>query len=84
MKLPADYREFLLDVGNGGAGPFHGVFRPGEWDGAGDGDPWDASIIGDPSKPLPHRGPWNERRTASSDLESEEVRDQRPWLAENP
>lgn len=73
MKLPADYREFLLDVGNGGAGPFYGVFRLGEWDGAGDGEPWEASIIGDPSRPFPHRGPWNERRnyaSAPSDAES--------------
>ena len=75
MNLPADYREFLLDVGNGGAGPFYGVFRLGEWDGAGDGEPWEASIIGDPSKPFPHRSPWNEPRKyalAPSDVESDE------------
>lgn len=75
MKLPADYREFLLDVGNGGAGPFYGVFRMGEWDGAGEGEPWKADIIGDPSKPFPHRGQWNEApnyASAPKDVESDE------------
>ena len=74
MKLPADYREFLLDVGNGGAGPFYGVFRLGEWDGAGQGEPW-GEFIGDPSKPFPHRTAWNEPRNYASaprDVESDE------------
>lgn len=75
MRLPADYREFLLKVGNGGAGPFYGIFRLGEWDGAGEGEPWEASSLGDPSKPFPHRRSWNEPRSyasAPSDQESDE------------
>src|SRR2546428_4907590 len=62
MKLPADYREFLLDVGNGGAA-FYGIFRLGEWDGAGGGEPWEASIIGDPSKPFLTRARGTSRAT---------------------
>lgn len=30
VKLPQDYREFLLEIGNGGAGPFHGLYPLGE------------------------------------------------------
>ena len=75
VALPADYREFMLEVGNGGAGPFYGIFPIGQWDGAGRGEPWTSDIIGDPAKPFRHRDAWNERPDegqAPADEDSEE------------
>lgn len=50
VTLPGDYREFLLTVGNGGAGPGCGVFPLGEYGGFG---------VGDLATPFPHTDSWN-------------------------
>ncbi|MGD8814589.1 MAG: hypothetical protein PVI78_08960 [Anaerolineales bacterium] len=60
ILLPDDYRTFILEVGNGGAGPFYGLFKLGEHD-SGDGFcSWsDGYLLGDPSAPFPYNDRWN-------------------------
>ncbi len=65
--LPDDYRNFLLIVGNGGAGPDYGLFKLGETDEGPDfGD-----FLGDLSKPFPHRQAWNDLTGEPPDFEGE-------------
>src|SRR6185503_8101468 len=62
ISLPEDYREFLRTAGNGGAGPFYGVFPLGMFDGAGDElEPWREGdgIVGVLSAPFPLVDEWN-------------------------
>jgi hypothetical protein len=59
VRLPEDYRQFLTRVGNGGAGPYYGLFKLGEMDDGFDYGPW-TDFIGDLSSPFPHRGTWND------------------------
>jgi hypothetical protein len=62
VELPADYRGFLLHCGNGGAGPYYGLFPLGLFDGAGNGlEPWREGdgFAGVLSRPFPHTEPWN-------------------------
>jgi hypothetical protein len=49
--LPEQYRAFLLELGNGGAGPYYGLFKL-----AGD-DPEDLTDYGSLDKPFP----WTEK-----------------------
>jgi SMI1 / KNR4 family (SUKH-1) len=57
VALPADYRAFLREVGNGGAGPGYGVCKVGEADTGSGMVPWDPRQ--DPSLPFPHSRPWS-------------------------
>ena len=59
VELPPDYRAFLAEFGNGGAGPDYGLFPLGLWDGAGAAlEPW-APHAGLLRAPFPHRAAWN-------------------------
>ena len=62
IRLPEDYRGFLINLGNGGAGPFWGVFKLGEMDDCHDVKKWKAGdgMVGTLSKPFPHTKPWND------------------------
>jgi len=60
LHLPEDYRLFLTEVGNGGAGPFYGIFALGEMDDGADTAPWtDGVLTGDLQEPFPHTSAWN-------------------------
>lgn len=64
IRLPADYRSFLLKVGNGGAGPFYGLFPLGFMDGSSGltVTAWHErdGLVGSLKEPFPHDGPWND------------------------
>src|SRR5262245_46434372 len=72
IALPTDYRDFLINVGNGGAGPEYGIFKLGETDVGRGFAPWDEDdgFVGTLSAPFPHTGPWND---ASGRPEHEEA-----------
>jgi hypothetical protein len=59
--LPADYRYFITEIGNGGAGPYYGLFKFGEQerDIGGVGKWEEGIVVGDLSAEFPHREAWN-------------------------
>jgi len=52
LRLPEDYRKFLMQVGNGGAGPYYGIYGLDEL------CETRADYWNDLSKPFPHRRQW--------------------------
>ena len=74
ISLPADYRRFLIEVGNGGAGPAYGLFRLGEMDEGHDQGPWHEGdgFVGILAEPWPHTGPWNDLTGRPDDSEFDE------------
>ena len=62
IHLPADYRDFLANIGNGGAGPYYGVFPLGKMDGIHELKPWSErdGFIGMLSEPFPLTHGWND------------------------
>jgi hypothetical protein len=60
ITLPEDYKYFITEIGNGGAGPYYGVFPFGEQDDVRDFCKWeDGCLVGDLAKPFPHNNAWN-------------------------
>lgn len=73
VVLPDDYRAFLEGFGNGGAGPFYGIFRLGEMDHGFSHRRWKPGVIvGDPGKPFPHTQAWNWPKSRLRALEADE------------
>jgi len=62
ISLPDEYREFLLRIGNGGAGPYYGIFPLGKIDGSYDVKPWHENdgFVGVLSEPFALTTSWND------------------------
>lgn len=59
-SFPDDYKYFITNIGNGGAGPFYGLFPIEQQDDNHDMCSWEGGyLIGDLSKPFPHTDEWN-------------------------
>lgn len=60
-RLPDEYRRFITEIGNGGAGPAYGVFPLGMQDQNHGISRWEDgySLVGDLSKPFPLHEAWN-------------------------
>ena len=60
--LPSDYRQFLNEVGNGGAGPFYGVFLLSQMDDGMSFRHWSQNdgVVGMPSEPFLFNEAWND------------------------
>ena len=62
VLLPPDYRQFITRIGNGGAGPFYGIFPLGSMDHGFDLRPWKENdgFVGTLSKPFTFKHEWND------------------------
>lgn len=76
IEIPADYRDFVMFDGNGGAGPGYGLWPLGLWTPDRTLEPWDAGNWNDqPSEPFPHTSPWNVPRSLSDNVPADDA----PW-----
>jgi hypothetical protein len=67
VRLPSDYRAFLTTLGNGGAGPFHGIFPLGKVDDGFALRDWTEGDIGVLSRAFPFNEEWNDLSTKPCD-----------------
>ncbi len=74
FRLPHEYRRFLTEVGNGGAGPFYGLFPLGMVDKGVGHAPWERAdwLVGDPAATFPHADRWDSEFDPSVEDVSEE------------
>jgi len=60
FSLPKDYRWFVTTIGNGGAGPFYGLFPLGMNDDGFDLASWETvGLVGALDQPFKHAKAWN-------------------------
>ncbi len=60
VALPEDYRYFIARIGNGGAGPYYGLFPLGYQDSLRSYCTWDeGDLVGNLSAEFPHEHKWN-------------------------
>jgi hypothetical protein len=60
VALPSDFRNFLTSIGNGGAGPFYGIFPLGHTDDGFDLRVWKEGDVGILSQPFRFEKDWND------------------------
>ena len=74
IQLPEDYRGFLIQLGNGGAGPFYGIFKLGEMDDSFEYQNWkeDDGFLGVLSQPFPHAEAWNDLTGQPEETDNED------------
>lgn len=77
VVLPDDYRRFLTEIGNGGAGPYYGVFKFHEMDDGFAFQRWKENngFVGMIGKPFPHTSAWNDCQPfpEEDDFENEDL-----------
>ncbi|MCA9068587.1 MAG: hypothetical protein KDA84_06675, partial [Planctomycetaceae bacterium] len=60
ITFPLDYRVFITEIGNGGAGPYYGLFPFGKYDALREFGRWDDGfLVGRLSTMFPHNEKWN-------------------------
>ncbi|MEN7551093.1 SMI1/KNR4 family protein [Rapidithrix thailandica] len=82
IVLPSGYREFLKEIGNGGAGPYYGL-EPLENSIFADLDHMDEKDVLNPSKPFLLEDAWNldfEEATEEEILQAEEKYFDNQWV----
>ena len=66
-ELPTEYRRFLLEVGNGGAGPHYGLYPLAEFD----DQPISSSILHNLKRNFAHLGKWNDENLRDKPVTNE-------------